>query len=143
MRDMRSTKRRGCLGVALACTMLVWCRPALGLKPALDINQYAHTAWRIREGFARGVIRAIAQTPDGYLWLGHELGLLRFDGVRNVPGQPPADQHLSPTNITSLLVSRDGTLWIGTFTGLASWKNGRLTQHPELNGQMVPSLVAT
>jgi ligand-binding sensor domain-containing protein len=54
--------------------------------PGLDVSQYAHTAWKIREGFTKGFIYAIAQTPDGYLWLGTEFGLLRFDGVRNVPG---------------------------------------------------------
>jgi ligand-binding sensor domain-containing protein len=54
------------------------------LDPALDVSQYARTSWKIREGFSKGTILAIAQTPDGYLWLGTEFGLLRFDGVRNV-----------------------------------------------------------
>ena len=68
------------LSIWLAC-----CSFAFALDPALDISQYAHTAWKVRDGFAKGVIYAIAQTPDGYLWLGTEFGLLRFDGVRAVP----------------------------------------------------------
>ena len=57
---------------------------AFALNPALDVSQYAHTPWRISDGFAKGYIYAIAQTPDGYLWLGTEFGVLRFDGVRKV-----------------------------------------------------------
>jgi hypothetical protein len=98
--------------------MLLACSPcAFALNPALDISQYAHTAWKIRHGFTRGAINSIAQTPDGYLWLGTQFGLLRFDGVRNVPWQPPPDQHLPSSEILKLLVGTDGTLWIGTREG--------------------------
>jgi ligand-binding sensor domain-containing protein len=111
------------------------------LDPALDVSQYAHTAWKVREGFTKGFIYSIAQTPDGYLWLGTEFGLLRFDGIRNVPWQPPPEQHLPSSLIASLLAARDGTLWIGTWKGLASWKDGKLTQYPELYGQVIARLV--
>ena len=107
---------------------------AFALDPALDVSQYAHKAWKIREGFSKGAIHAIAQTPDGYLWLGTEYGLFRFDGVRTVPWQPPPDQPLPSSTIASLLAARDGTLWIGTYKGLASWKDGKLTKYPELAG---------
>src|ERR1700750_2797729 len=89
-------------GVVLACILLACCTPALALNPALDVSQYAHTSWKIRDGFTRGQIISITQTPDGYLWLGTEFGLIRFDGVRNVPFQPPADQQLPSSYITSL-----------------------------------------
>ena len=65
--------------------MLLVCRAdAFALNSSLDVSQYAHTAWKTGEGFSKGLIRSIAQTPDGYLWLGTEFGLLRFDGVRAV-----------------------------------------------------------
>jgi len=57
---------------------------AFALDPSLDVSQYAHNAWRIREGFTKSQISSIAQTTDGYLWLGTDLGLYRFDGVRSV-----------------------------------------------------------
>jgi len=119
----------------LAGMLLPVCPCVFALDPALDVSQYAHTSWKIREGFSKGPIYAIAQTPDGYLWLGTEFGLLRFDGVRTVPFQPPPDQHLPSNFITGLLAARDGALWIGTVQGLASWKDGKLTQYPELAGQ--------
>ncbi|HKE25945.1 MAG TPA: two-component regulator propeller domain-containing protein, partial [Bryobacteraceae bacterium] len=125
----------------IALGVVLCCRCALALNPSLDVSQYAHTAWKFRDGFTKGTIVSIAQTPDGYLWLGTEFGLLRFDGVRSVPWQPPASQHLPSTYIRRLLVARDGTLWIGTWKGLASWKDGKLTQYPELAGQIISALL--
>jgi len=101
-------------GSVLAC-LLVWCPCALALNPALDVSQYAHTAWKVREGFAKGSILSIAQTPDGYLWVGTAFGLYRFDGVRNVPWQPagqhlPSDTHHQPNRgrATGLFGSAQG-----------------------------------
>ena len=125
----------------LACLLLASCPWAFALDPALDISQYAHTSWKIREGFSKGTITVIAQTPDGYLWLGTEFGLLRFDGVRNVPWQPPTGQQLPHTYIRSLLAARDGRLWIGTTEGLASWKDGKLTSYPEVAGLSINALL--
>ena len=87
-----------------------------------------------------GAIFAMAQTPDGYLWLGSEFGLYRFDGVHAVPWQPPAGQQL-PNKPYALLVTRDGTLWIGTFEGLVSWDGGKLTYYPEIGKAFVTSLL--
>jgi len=118
--------------VALAC-----CVSAPALDPSLDISQYAHTSWKVNEGFTKGLIVAIAQGPDGYLWLGTEFGLVRFDGVRAVPWQPPTGQQLPSNFIQKLLFARDGTFWIGTLSGLASWKDGKLTTYHEMAGQAV------
>jgi signal transduction histidine kinase/ligand-binding sensor domain-containing protein len=111
------------------------------LNPSLDVNQYAHKAWTVRDGFFKSGINRIAQTPDGYLWLGTEFGLLRFDGVRSVPWQPPEGEQLPSSYIRHLVTARDGRLWIGTNEGLASWKDGKLTHYPELAGQMVQALL--
>ena len=54
----------------LACAALISGRTAFALDPSLDISQYAHTPWTVRDGFFKGAIYTIAQTPDGYLWLG-------------------------------------------------------------------------
>src|SRR5215813_1332485 len=105
-------------GIVLAWMLLAWRPCAFALDPALDVSQYAHTRWEIREGFSKGIILSIVQTPDGYLWLGTEFGLLRFDGVRTVPWQPPPDQHLPSSEIYRVLVASDGTFWIGTSKGL-------------------------
>ena len=125
------------LRATLSAVILSWCACAFALNPSLDVSQYAHTAWKASDGFTKGVILAIAQTPDGYLWLGTEFGLYRFDGVRAIAWQPPAGQDLPSQYIYSLLVTRDGTLWIGTDGGGASWKDGKLTHYQELDGQTI------
>jgi ligand-binding sensor domain-containing protein len=117
------------------------CPLVFALNPTLAINQYAHKAWTVREGFFKGPIYAIAQTNDGYLWIGTEFGVERFDGMRSVSWQPPKGDHLPGGRIRSLLAARDGGLWIGTDQGLASWKDGKLTQYPELAGKTVLSIL--
>src|SRR5271166_1506299 len=115
------------------------CSPALAaLDPSLDISQFAHTAWTFRNGFLSGSVYTIAQTPDGYLWLGTQTGVYRFDGVRAVP--LPL-RGLASTEVGSLLPARDGTLWIGTLDGLVSWKNGQLTEYPALGRRRVNALL--
>ena len=114
---------------------------AVALDPSLDISQYSHTAWRVRDGFGSGPLHSIAQAHDGYLWLGTESGLLRFDGTRAVLWQAPRDEHLPSNVVQALLVSGDGTLWIGTGKGLASWKDGKLAQYPEMAGWIIGSLI--
>lgn len=71
---------------------------------------YAHTAWKVRDGFVKGAITSLAQTADGYLWLGTEFGLYRFDGVRAVQWQPPAGQKLPGDIVSALSTGHDGAL---------------------------------
>src|SRR5262245_8414690 len=132
---MRRMRRIAAAGTVVAC--MVSGSPAFALNPSLDVSQYAHTSWKIREGFIKGPITDIAQTPDGYLWLGTEFGLVRFDGVRAVPWQPPANQPLPAEYIARLLAARDGTLWIGTSNGLASWNGRTLAVHPDFAGAYI------
>jgi signal transduction histidine kinase/ligand-binding sensor domain-containing protein len=138
----RADGKRSIQAKACATLILLACCPcASALNPSFDINQYGHHAWTLREGFFNGIINAIAQTPDGYLWLGTDFGLLRFDGVRPTPFLLPAGKHLPSERILSLLAARDGRLWIGTRAGLASWKDGKLTAYPEFSGQGVAALL--
>jgi len=127
--------------LVLLTSLLACCPCAFSLDPSLDMNQYAHTAWTVREGFFRGTIYSIAQAGDGYLWLGTEFGLLRFDGNRSIPWQPPAGQSLPGDGVTRLLAASDGTLWIGTYAGLVTWNGAKLTRYPELDNQFVAALL--
>jgi len=133
-----------CNGIgALVLAFGAFCAPVFALNPSLDINQYAHTAWTIRDGHFKGTVFSIAQTPDGYLWLGTDFGLVRFDGMHFSGWQPPNDQPLPSTSILNLLSVRDGTLWIGTNNGLASWKGGKLRIYPQLAGHRIFRLADT
>jgi signal transduction histidine kinase/ligand-binding sensor domain-containing protein len=128
-------------GIALAWMLLVCFSSVFALDPSLDINQYSHHAWTVREGFFKGEVGSIAQTPDGYIWLGTTFGLVRFDGVKSVNWQPPQNQHLPANGVMRLLAARDGTLWIGTVNGLASLKNDKLTVYPETTAHFIFAIV--
>lgn len=124
------------LALALA---VPWGR-ALASDSPLQVSQYAHTSWSSRDGAQLGLVFGMAQTHDGYLWLAGSYGLFRFDGLRFVPWQPPGGDVL-PSGPYSLLVSRDGTLWIGTFGGLASWDGHEyIRRHAEVGNFFVTSL---
>jgi ligand-binding sensor domain-containing protein len=101
--------------------------PALAVDPDLFISQYGHRAWRIRDGYFPGPLTSVTQTKDGYLWIGTQSGLIRFDGVRFEPWHPPEAARLPSQRIFGLLGASDGGLWIGTDTGLAEWKEGKLS----------------
>ena len=83
---------------------------------------------------------AIAQTSDGYLWIGTGDGLLRFDGVRFAPWAAHKGQKLPNSFIWSLLAARDGTLWIGTKGGLAHLINGDLIDFPDTRAAVLSIL---
>jgi signal transduction histidine kinase/ligand-binding sensor domain-containing protein len=103
--------------------------PADALDPKTQITQYRHTAWRVQEGAFESAPNAIAQTTDGYIWIGTGSGLVKYDGVRFVPWTPPAGNGLPLSAIFSLRGSSDGALWIGTGTRLLSWKNNHLREY--------------
>jgi PAS domain S-box-containing protein len=118
------------LGTVLANLSLVVHPRALALDPDRRISQYGHTVWRIQDG-AISPPTNIAQTTDGFLWITTAQGLMRFDGVRFMPWQPPQGQNLPGTHFTAVFGSRDGSLWIGTTRGLARWKVGHLRNYTD------------
>lgn len=108
-------------------------QPAAALNPDKRLTQYGHTAWRVLDGYLASPT-SIAQTTDGYIWIGTRNGVLRFDGIKFTPWTPPEGQALPNTNITALLGASDGSLWIGTSGGLAQLKDGQTTNYPSKPG---------
>src|SRR5262249_47509098 len=94
--------------------------------PNAHISQYRHTAWRIEGGYFGGSIWAVTQTKDGYIWVGTEAGLYKFDGVNFVRWRAQSGEELPTSRILDLRAARDGSLWIGTEAGLARLVNNRL-----------------
>jgi signal transduction histidine kinase/ligand-binding sensor domain-containing protein len=78
-------------------------------KPACDC--LAITSWTAKDGLPRRYISAIAQDANGFLWLGTDDGLVRFDGLHFVEGLTGGDR-LPGVHISALVASRDGSLWI-------------------------------
>jgi signal transduction histidine kinase/ligand-binding sensor domain-containing protein/CheY-like chemotaxis protein len=113
---------------------------SLGLAPALDtaklLSQYRLDVWHVRDGLPQESVRAIAETSDGYLWLGTQAGLVRFDGdhfrvftSQNTPAFQQGD------HILALRADRDGGLWIGTRGGeLLHAKDGHFRAYSSADG---------
>jgi hypothetical protein len=70
------------------------------LDPAVAVPQYPRTAWRVRDGFVSSGPYTIGQTTDGYLWIGTQTGLVRFDGARFVPWAPPPGASLPSSAVS-------------------------------------------
>jgi signal transduction histidine kinase/ligand-binding sensor domain-containing protein len=85
--------------------------PVYGLDRGRTITQFHHTAWTAKDG-APSQITALAQTEDGYLWIGSERGLFRFDGVQFELYEPPVGVTLPSHSINSLMATPDGGLWV-------------------------------
>ena len=77
-RRHRRARRLLALGTVLTVMLLSGLPRALALDPDQRISQYGHTVWRIQDGFLPGPPEDIAQTVDGYLWIGTDAGLIRF-----------------------------------------------------------------
>ncbi|HEY6940433.1 sensor histidine kinase [Dokdonella sp.] len=103
---------------------------ARALNPERMISQYGHVAWRLRDGDLPAPAYPIAQTRDGYMWIGTQAGVLRFDGMRFVSLDRLTATPLPAKFITALHGARDGSLWIGSTQGLSHWRDNVLTTIP-------------
>jgi signal transduction histidine kinase/ligand-binding sensor domain-containing protein/CheY-like chemotaxis protein len=109
----------------LAILLIAVCTPAPALEPSLQPSQYVLDNWQIPEGLPQTSVQAIARTPDGYLWVGTQEGLARFDGVRFTVFDSSSEPAIPSKYITVLFVDRAGRLWVGTRSGVAVLENGR------------------
>ena len=101
---------------------LIWAAPLRALDPRKPIPLFSHNIWNTANGLPQDSVRAMAQTTNGYLWLGTQAGLARFDGV-SFTVFDHVNSPLKHDHVLALCASRDGSLWIGTGDsgGLYRW----------------------
>jgi ligand-binding sensor domain-containing protein/signal transduction histidine kinase len=101
---------KGPLRIFLAC-IAGFAGTAYAIDPNRAMSQYIHQRWGVEQGFPHGPVYAIAQSNDGYLWIGTQSGLVRFDGLnfRLVTDAPALRDNLSVLGFAN---SRDGKLWM-------------------------------
>ena len=98
------------------------------------IAQFVHTSWSAKDG-APGNVCALAQTTDGFLWLGTMQGLYRFDGVSFERYEPQSGPAFQSSNIVSLLALPNGDLWIGfREKGVSRLRDGSNTNYTDSDG---------
>jgi PAS domain S-box-containing protein len=116
----------------LLCVLSLWftLNAAQALDPSKRLTQYAHTAWRIQDGFFPNTPFWISQTKDGYLWVAGLSGALRFDGVRFTPWSAP----IASMPLLHPLSIRAGEFWITSRDGLDHVKDDVVISHHDLPG---------
>jgi ligand-binding sensor domain-containing protein/signal transduction histidine kinase len=128
---MKRTIRYAVLIATFFCVVL----PGFGLPSPSLTTGYTRRLWRAQDGLPDQTVQAIAQTPDGYLWIGTKGGLLRFDGDHFVVYDHANTPGLSESGINCLSVSHDGSLWIGTEGGgLVRYRDRIFRTYPTADG---------
>jgi ligand-binding sensor domain-containing protein/signal transduction histidine kinase len=128
----------GCLVLVLfACTGL-----ALALEPTTPLANYGRQTWVMENGLPQNTVQALAQTRDGFVWLGTEVGLVRFDGNSFVLFDQNSKPALPGNDVHCLFPAQDGSLWIGTGSGLARFNGGQITSFTTSNGLPADSVRA-
>jgi ligand-binding sensor domain-containing protein/signal transduction histidine kinase len=97
------------------------------LDPSRDFSRYRHDVWLTENGLPQNTVHSVAQTRDGYIWIGTEAGLARFDGVTFTIFDKQNTPQIKSNYIRALLADRQGALWIGTADGLVRSLNGTFT----------------
>ncbi len=97
--------------------------------------QYRFDSWTADNGLPQNSVYAIANTPDGYLWMTTLDGLVRFDGVRFTVFNKSNSENLTTNRFINMFADADGTLWLGTEeSGLIRYRNGRFRAFTTADG---------
>jgi PAS domain S-box-containing protein len=106
----------------------------LALNPAEKPSDYNARHWDTEDGLPHNSVKQLFQTRDGYLWIGTNFGLARFDGLTFTVFNKNNTPELRSPQVTSMAETADGSLWIGTATGLLRYRNGRFTRYDRTSG---------
>ena len=90
---------------------------AEGLEPGKRLSQYGLDVWQQEQGLPQNTVQTVLRGRDGYLWLGTQEGLVRFDGARFTTYDRRSTPELKHNSILALAEAPDGTLWAGTNGG--------------------------
>jgi signal transduction histidine kinase/ligand-binding sensor domain-containing protein/CheY-like chemotaxis protein len=105
----------------------------LAAEPAIRDLSFATTTFSVDAGLPSNVAQALVQTRDGYIWVGTEAGLARFDGIRFLVFRQREFPEIPDNLIRCLLEDRDGWLWIGTQGGLVRYRDGKFERLPGID----------
>jgi signal transduction histidine kinase/ligand-binding sensor domain-containing protein len=119
---------------ALAALLFSCAITASAVEPTTPLANYSRQAWGLENGLPQNTVQALVQTQDGFVWLGTEVGLVRFDGNSFQVFDKNSKPALPGNDVRCLLATKDGSLWIGTSEGLAQLKDGVATYFTDKEG---------
>jgi signal transduction histidine kinase/ligand-binding sensor domain-containing protein len=131
LRDLQ-VELQSLAAIVVCGIILCSCNQSYARDFSTHITQYGHSVWRAGQDGLEGTPLSVAQTADGYIWVGTPNGLFRFDGVRFTSWTPQSGERLHSSYILQLLGARDGSLYVGTISGVARITNGRVYNYPEV-----------
>jgi len=117
-------------------------QPAAALDPSKATTQYVHSTWGTDDGLPQNSVNRILQTSDGYLWVGTQAGLARFDGVNFTVFDQTNTPSLRDDYISDLVEDTEGTLWIGTSNGGVTYLRNGVFSHVDAIGERGGSSLA-
>lgn len=106
-----------CCGIALDAQALV-----------LTQDDYLYRVWSVDAGLPQISVTAIVQDNEGFLWLGTQNGLARFDGLQFEVFNTSNTAEMSSNLITALHFDVQGRLWIGSVNGLMRYQEGKFSR---------------
>lgn len=105
------------------------------LDPNRTLTQYVHRIWTVQQGLPGGTIFSISQTRDGFLWLGTQTGMVRFDGVRFTAAESLYKGIPENLWIRTAFEDSGGALWAGTNeAGILRFQNGDVARYSTKEG---------
>jgi len=108
---------------------------AYALDPARRLSQYVHRIWQVQQGLPQASIYSLVQTHDGYLWLGTQTGLVRFDGARFTTIDDLSGVSSPDVWVTHLMEDDQSSLWVGTNqAGLIRLQHGAVSRYSQREG---------
>jgi len=121
--------------------ILLFSASLTALDPKTALEKYICHNWTTRHGLPQNTVRCIVQDNKGFIWLGTDLGLVRFDGSHFISFDSTNTPEITNNSIRSLLPGADGSLVIGTFGGgISIYKDGKFS-NGDFDAPNAPKLV--
>ena len=124
-------------GLVSSCWVPLRGAPVFEERAKTRVVHYVHKVWQTKDGLPENAINTLTQTPDGYLWIGTQEGLVRFDGVQFTVFDKRSAPAIRKNFITRVFAASDSTLWIGTNGGgVVTYRDGDFKRIPLPNERL-------
>lgn len=135
--------RGGCLNLLRTIRALRWLTllvafqlalAAIALEPSTPTRRFSRQSWTMESGLPQNTVQSLLASRSGYLWLGTELGLVRFDGYGFLTLTPATRPAFTPSDIRGIYETPSGALWIATGEGLSILRGNQTTNFTTAEG---------
>jgi diguanylate cyclase (GGDEF)-like protein len=105
-----------------------------GLDPSKDLHHFVHTNWTREDGLPQNAVQDAIQSRNGYIWMGTQMGIVRFDGRKFTHYEKKNSDAITNNTITAVFEDSRGTIWFGTYGGIVRHRKGEFTLFSKKDG---------